>query len=239
MPDKKLPFTAHLAELRNRIFKSLAAAFIGFLIAYVFKEEVFAFLMRPLIRALPADASMIYTGVMEAFLTYFKVSIYSGILIAWPFILYQIWAFVAPGLYQRERREAFPFIFYSTVFFLAGAAFAYFVLFPVAFKFLLSFGQGVMKPFPTAREYLSFTVKLLLALGLVFQFPVVALMFSRLGILSASSLTRNRRLAIIIFFVAAAVITPPDIVSQIMVAAPLIGLYELTIILVKLGARGG
>ena len=235
MVDKKLPFTAHLAELRDRIIKSLVAAFAGFLIAYAFKERVFAFLMVPLEKALPPDSSLIYTGLTEAFFTYLKVSIYSGIMIASPFILYQVWAFIAPGLYEREKRAVIPFVFYSSLFFLAGAAFAYYILFPFLFKFLLSFGKDIMRPFPSAKEYLSFSVKMMLAFGMIFEFPVLTLLLSRLGIITLSTLTKNRRYAIVIFFIAAAFITPPDVISQLMVAIPLVGLYEISIIMVRIG----
>lgn len=234
MLDKKLPLTGHLEELRNRIIKIFVAALAGFLISYGFKEPIFAFLLRPLNKALPPGSQVIYIGLTEAFFTYFMVAIYTGLLIASPFIIYQIWAFVAPGLYEREKRHVLPFVFYSTFFFLAGAAFAYFVVFPLAFKFLLSFGGETMKPFPSAKEYLSFTVKMLLTFGLVFEFPVVAVLLSRLGIVTVAFLRSYRRYAILLFFIVAAFITPPDVVSQIMVAIPLIFLYELSILMVWL-----
>lgn len=241
MADKKLPFTAHLAELRDRIIKILVAGFAGFLISYAFKEQIFGFLLKPLNKALPPGSSVIYTGVTEAFFTYLWASLYLGIFIASPFIIYQVWAFVAPGLYMREKRAVLPFIFISIFFFLAGAAFAYYAVFPFAFKFLLSFGAGTLKPLPSAKEYLSFATKLLLAFGIVFEFPTVLLLLSRLGIVTAEFLRQYRRYAILGFFVLAAFITPPDVVSQLLVAVPLVFLYEFSILLVKLigGPRKG
>jgi sec-independent protein translocase protein TatC len=234
MEEKRLPLSGHLEELRNRSIKCFIAAFGGFLISYAFKAKVFAFLLRPLKQALPPGSNVIYTRLPEAFFTYLMVAVYTGLLIVSPFIIYQIWVFVAPGLYKKEQKYVIPFVIYSSFFFLAGAAFGYFIVFPVAFKFLLGFGGDLIKPFPSAREYLSFTVKLLLAFGLIFEFPVVALLLSRLGIITHSFLSSQRRYAIIIFFIISAIITPPDVVSQLLMVVPLVFLYELSIILVKL-----
>ena len=234
MEEERLPLSGHLEELRNRIIKCFIAALGGFLISYAFKGKVFAFLLKPLNQALPPGSSVIFTRLPEAFFTYLMVAVYTGIWIVSPFIIYQLWAFVGPGLYKKEKKHVIPFVIYSSFFFLAGTAFGYFIVFPATFKFLLGFGGDIMKPFPSAREYLSFTVKLLLAFGLVFEFPVLSLLLSRLGIITHSFLSSQRRYAIVIFFIAAAVITPPDVVSQLLMVIPLIFLYELSIILVKL-----
>jgi len=193
--------------------------------------------MRPLVKTLPQGSSLVFTAVPEAFFTYFKAAILAGIFFSSPFLLYQLWAFVAPGLYQREKKYVLPYLFFSSVFFLLGAVFCYFVVFPTIFRFFLSFATDSIRPLPSIREYLTFTIKLLLAFGLLFQWPPLVLFLSRMGVISGSFLSQNRKYAILIIFVIAALLTPPDLVSQLLLAGPLIAMYEGSIWMAKIFGR--
>lgn len=231
--DDKIPFTAHLEELRKRLITSFIAVAIGFAASYGFKEQLFQILTQPLISVMKEGETLIYTGLPEAFFTFLKVSFLSGLMIASPVIIYQFWMFVAPGLYDREKRLLIPVVFLSSIFFIGGALFGYFVVFPFGFDFFLSFATETIRPMPSMKEYLSFSAKLLLAFGLVFELPLVITFLARLGIVSVPFLKKNRKYAILLFFVGAALLTPPDVVTQVMMALPLMLLYEISIV----GAR--
>lgn len=230
---EKMPFTGHLEELRKCIVICFIAIGIGFIISYGFKEKIFHYLTIPLISAMQADDKLIFTGLPEAFFTYLKVSLLSGLMLAAPVLLYQFWLFVAPGLYNKERKLLIPIVFLSSFFFIGGALFGYFIVFPFGFKFFLGFATETIRPLPSMREYLSFSSKLLLAFGLVFELPLIITFLARLGIVTVEFLKKNRKYALLLFFVFAAVLTPPDVVTQIMMAFPLMLLYEISI----LGAR--
>jgi sec-independent protein translocase protein TatC len=234
MPDKKLPLTAHLEELRKRLIYSFLSVGVAFGLCYAYIKEIVEILMRPLVRALPAGSSLVFTAVPEAFFTYLKAALLAGVFFSSPFILYQIWAFVSPGLYEKEKKYIFPYLFVSTVFFVAGALFCYFIVFPVVFRFFLSFATKDIRPLPAIKEYLTFTIKLLLAFGLLFQWPPLILFLSRMGVVSSKALAKNRKYAILGIFVAAAVLTPPDLVSQLLLAGPLMIMYEGSIWMAKL-----
>ena len=232
--DDKLPFTAHLEELRNRLVVSFIAIGVGFLLAYGFKEKIFEILTRPLISVMGEGDKLIFTGIPEAFFTYLKVSLLAGVMLAAPVVIYEFWMFVAPGLYKKERRLLLPAVFLSSVFFVGGALFGYFIVFPFGFKFLLGFASDTIRPLPSMKEYLGFSAKLLLAFGLVFELPLVLTIMARLGLVTAEFLKKNRKYAILIFFVGAAILTPPDVVTQIMMAVPLMVLYEISILGAKI-----
>jgi sec-independent protein translocase protein TatC len=234
MDEKKLPLTAHLQELRKRLILSFIAVGVGFILCYALAQPIFDILAKPLLRVMPAGGSLIFTSVAEAFFTYMKVAFIAGLILTSPFILYQIWAFVAPGLYQKEKRYVVPFVLGGSLFFTMGVLFGYFVAIPIGFKFLLGYATDFIKPMPSMKEYLSFSIKFLLAFGLVFEFPVVLVLLARIGVIDAKMLARQRKYAILLIFVFAAVMTPPDIVSQVLMALPLIGLYELSILLSKI-----
>jgi sec-independent protein translocase protein TatC len=235
MDEKKLPLTAHLQELRKRLILSFIAVGIGFFVCYALKEYLFNILSSPLInKVMPSGGSLIFTSVSEAFFTYMKVAFIAGLILTSPFILYQIWAFVAPGLYQKEKRYVIPFILGGSFFFAIGILFGYFVAMPTVFKFLLGYATDFIKPMPSMKEYLSFTIKFLLVFGLVFEFPVVLVLLAKIGVIDAKMLARQRKYAILLIFIFAAVMTPPDIISQVIMALPLIGLYELSILLSKI-----
>ena len=234
MDEKKLPLTSHLQELRTRLILSFVAIGVGFGLCYTLSQPLFNILAAPLLKVMPVGGSLIFTSVAEAFFTYMKVGFIGGLILASPFVLYQIWAFVAPGLYRNEKRYVIPFVFLGSFFFALGIFFAYFVALPIGFKFLLGYATDFIKPMPSVKEYLSFSIKFLLAFGLVFEFPVVLLLLARIGVVDARTLARQRRYAILLIFVFAAVVTPPDLISQILMALPLMGLYELSILLAKM-----
>jgi sec-independent protein translocase protein TatC len=231
--QEKIPFTEHLEELRKRLIVCFIAVGIGFVLSYGFKEKLFQILTRPLISVMQTGDKLIFTGLPEAFFTYLKVAFLSGIILATPVIFYQFWMFVAPGLYDKEKQLMAPIVFLSTFFFVGGAFFGYFIVFPYGFKFFLGFASEIIRPLPSMREYLGFASKLLLAFGLVFELPLIITFLARLGMVSVSFLKKNRKYALLLFFVGAAILTPPDVVTQIMMALPLILLYEISII----GAR--
>jgi sec-independent protein translocase protein TatC len=230
----KVPFTAHLEELRKCLIVCFIAVGIGFALSYGFKERLFDILTRPLISVMEPGDKIIFTGLPEAFFTYLKVAFLSGIILAAPVIFYQFWIFVAPGLYKKEKRLLIPIVTLSTLFFVGGALFGYFVVFPYGFKFFLGFSSDTIKALPSMREYLSFSAKLLLAFGLVFELPLIITFLARLGLVSVEFLKKNRKYALLLFFVGAAILTPPDVVTQIMMALPLMVLYEISILGAKI-----
>ncbi len=231
--EAKLPFTEHLEELRSRLIKSGIAIAIGFVACFGFKEKLFEVLIQPLVKVMKQGDSLIYTGLPEAFFTYLKVSLLAGIILASPYLIYHFWMFVAPGLYRKERKMMAPIILLSAFFFVGGALFGYFVVFPLGFKFFLGFASEKIKALPSMKEYLAFSAKLLLAFGLAFELPMVLTFMARLGIVSVEFLKKNRKYALLLFFAGAAMLTPPDVVTQILMALPLMVLYELSIV----GAR--
>ncbi|PID40254.1 MAG: twin-arginine translocase subunit TatC [Proteobacteria bacterium] len=229
----KIPFTAHLEELRKRLITAFIAVGIGFAVSYGLKEKLFQILTQPLISVMNQGETLIYTGLPEAFFTFLKVSFLAGLMLASPVIIYQFWMFIAPGLYDREKRLLIPIVFLSTIFFVGGALFGYFIVFPYGFDFFLGFATETIRPMPSMKEYLSFSAKLLLAFGLVFELPLVITFLAKLGIVTVPFLKKNRKYALLLFFVGAAILTPPDVVTQVMMALPLMVLYEISI----LGAR--
>ncbi len=231
--EEKIPFTGHMEELRKRLIVCFIAVGVGFLAAYGFKEQLFEILIRPLVLVMDEGDKLIFTGLPEAFFTYLKVSFLTGLMLASPVILYEFWMFVAPGLYDKERRLLVPILFLSSFFFIGGALFGYFFVFPYGFQFFLGFASEHIRPLPSMREYLGFSSKLLLAFGLVFELPLVITFLAKLGIVDVPFLKKNRKYAVLLFFVVAAIITPPDVVTQIMMAVPMMILYEISI----LGAR--
>ncbi len=231
--ENKIPFTEHLGELRDRLIRCFIAVGLGFVIAYYFKEKLFAVLTAPLISAMGQGSKMIFTGLPEAFFTYLKVSLLAGLIIALPVLFYEFWMFISPGLYRKERKFLIPVVLLSIIFFAIGASFGYFVVFPFGFKFFLGFSTESIKAMPSMKEYLGFASKMLLAFGLVFELPLVITFLSRMGIVSVDFLRKNRKYAILIIFTASAILTPPDVATQIMMAGPLMILFEISII----GAR--
>mmetsp|Transcript_14634 Transcript_14634/g.7149 ORF Transcript_14634/g.7149 Transcript_14634/m.7149 type:complete len:248 (-) Transcript_14634:1056-1799(-) len=235
--EEKQPVTSHLEELRKRLISCFIAIGVGFVFSYCFKEKLFKIFVNPLTKLMDTGDTLIYTGLPEAFFTYLKLSFLSGVMIASPVIIYQFWNFVAPGLYKKEKKVFIPIIFLSSFFFLVGSLFGYFIVFPLGFKFFLSFATQTIRPFPSMKEYLSFSSKLLIAFGLAFELPLVLTFLARLGVVSVDFLKKNRKYALLLFFIGSAMLTPPDVITQIMMALPLMLLYELSIIGAKIFAK--
>lgn len=226
-----MPLTAHLEELRTRLIRALIGTFVGFGICWGFVERLVAFLLRPLQALEPNEVLVIGTGVTDAFFTKLKVAFVAGIFVASPIIFFQAWRFVAPGLYERERRIAIPFSIFASFFFVAGAAFCYWLVFPVAFRFFLKeFGSIGVAPQIRVSEYLTFASRMLLAFGLTFELPVATFFLARVGMVTHKTMIGYARYAVVTIFVLAAVLTPgPDIASQLLMATPLLVLYVLSI----------
>jgi sec-independent protein translocase protein TatC len=223
-PDK-MTFLEHLDELRVRLVHSVVALCVGFGVSWSFREQIFHVLTDPL-RAYDPNVKFIYTGPSEALMLYMKMAFFVGIFVASPYLLYQVWSFIAPGLYPHEKAYAVPFILMGTVFFAAGAAFGHFYLFPITFRFLGTFGGKDMQFLPKIDEYYSFYSWFLLGLGAVFQLPVLILILSRIGLVTPGFLLRQIKWAVLAAFIISAVITPtPDMVTQTLLALPMIGLY--------------
>jgi len=235
--DEKMPFTSHLEEMRSRLMHVIIVVVVLFVACYFFKEKLFEVLTIPLVVAMPESSSMIFTGLPEAFFTYLKVSFFGAIFFASPYILYQIWKFISPGLYKSEKKYVFPFVLFSTLFFLGGSSFAYYVVFPFGFKFFLAFGTDFIKPMLSIKEYLSFSFKLLLAFGIIFELPIFMFFLSRIGLVNSKTLKTKRKYAILLIFITAALFTPPDVVTQVLMALPLMLLYEVSVWVVKLGEK--
>jgi sec-independent protein translocase protein TatC len=233
MTDEKQPFFSHLKELRDRLLVCIIAVAIAFIFTYYFKERLFDFLMQPFLKVMPAQSSFIFTGITEAFLTYFKISVVAALFVAAPVILYEFWMFVAPGLYEKEKKYVYPFIFFGSLCFLCGALFCYFVVMPNMYRFFVSYAREFVTPMPDLKNYMGLTLKLLIIFGFIFELPLVAFYLAKAGIIKAKMLAKKRRYAILAVFIISAAITPPDVVSMILVALPMWGLYELGILIAK------
>lgn len=238
--DKPMPLIDHLMELRRRLLWSVIAFGIAFAVCYYFSQQIYGFLAQPLARILAqqggGDRRMIFTALYEAFFTYLKVAFFGAVFFSFPIWATQLWLFIAPGLYRSEKRAVMPFLVASPILFLLGAALAYYFIFPLAWHFFISFetppGQGGVPIQLEAKvsEYLSLVMHMILAFGIAFQMPVALVLLCRVGILSVASLRKGRRYAIVGMFALAAVITPPDVISQVGLALPLILLYEFSIL---------
>ena len=233
MKDEKQPFLSHLEELRRRLIICAIAVGVGFAISYIFSKQLFSFLILPLTKVLPDDSRLIFTSLPEMFITYIKVSLVAGIILALPVIFYELWMFLAPALYQRERRYVVPFVLFSSILFVAGSLFGYFIVFPYGFKFFISFATEDIQALPSVKQYFSFAIRLLLAFGLVFEMPVVVLFLTKIGLITPEAMKKFRKFAILCSFILSAILTPPDVATQIMMALPIIILYEVSIFLSK------
>jgi len=220
-------FISHLIELRSRLLRSIVAVVIVLLCLFPWAKEIYALLAAPLLRALPLGSTMIATDVTGTFLVPLKVTLMAAFLIALPYVLYQMWAFVAPGLYHHEKRLALPVIVSSVVFFALGMSFAYFVVFPLAFGFFAGYAPSGVQMMTDIDKYLSFVMTMFIAFGITFEVPVVVIVLVRLGVVSLEKLRSIRGYVIVGAFIVGAIFTPPDILSQLMLAVPLWLLYEL------------
>jgi sec-independent protein translocase protein TatC len=233
------PLAVHLEELRRRLIVCAVVWLVAFLASYVFAAQLYQGIAAPLRAVLPEGGSLVFLHATEPFFTYLKVSALAGLLLALPVVFWHLWGFVAPGLYRREKRLALPFVLSSSACFAAGTWFGFGYVFPLVFRFLISYGTGAgdISPMLSMGAYLSFACRLLLAFGLVFELPVMVFFLTRLGLVDHRRLARHRRLALLLAFVFGALLTPPDIVSQVAIAGPFVLLYEISILVARLGER--
>ncbi len=229
-PGAKMSFLEHLDELRHRIVVSLVAVLVGCLVSFAFIGRIFEFVMKPLAGMLPQGSKLVWTEPTEAFVLYLKVALLAGIIAAAPVILWQVWLFVAPGLYAREKKLAIPFIVLGTVGFVVGAGFSHYLLFPVTWRFLASFANEYMQPMLKIESVFSLYAKMMLGIGIVFQMPTVVYFLARIGVVTARFLIRQFKYAVLGIFIVAALITPTgDPLTQTLFAGPMIGLYVISI----------
>lgn len=230
--DSKAPLLEHLIELRRRLLWSLASLAVAFAICLYFAEPIFAFLVQPLLKA--GQGRIIYTDIFEAFFVNIQVAFFAAIMLAFPVIASQIWKFVAPGMYKQEKQAFLPFLIMTPVLFLLGAALAYYVAMPLALHFLLGFQGNVggvqREALPGVGNYLNFVTKFIFGFGVAFLTPVLLMLLERAGLVTRKQLVRGRRYAIVAAFAIAAVLTPPDVFSQLLLAVPLVALYEFALV---------
>ena len=227
---KPMSLMDHLGELRVRLVRCCIAVGLGFLACWAVVDPIFNALVDPLLAVLPKGSHAIYTTLPEGFFTRMYIAFVAGVFVASPVIFYQVWSFIAPGLYEEEKRYIIPVAVLSALFFMAGGAFCYFVVFPYAFSFFVSFATESIVAMPKVSDYLGFVLKLILAFGLIFEMPLFAFFLARMGLITATMMRKARRYAILAIFVVAAILTPPDVVSQLLMACPMLVLYELSIL---------
>lgn len=235
------PLIEHLTELRKRVLWAAIIMLAGTGICYFFVEDIYGFLVRPLADAMgPHDSQrLIYTDLTEAFFTYVKVAVFAGCFLTFPFIATQLWMFISPGLYKREKKAVLPFLVAAPIMFFMGGALVYYIVIPNAWRFFLSFqsaGGDTVLPIQLeakVSDYLSLVMVLIFAFGMAFQMPIILALLAKAGIITADWLAAKRRYAIVLIFIVAAIITPPDIISQISLAVPLMALYEISILLIR------
>ncbi len=229
-----MSFFEHLGELRKRILLSFLSVFVFFLVSWSFVDKLYHWFSLPVLRFLPKGEKLAFTSLTEPFMMYIKVAFISGIFLASPFIFYQLWAFISPGLFKKEKKMVFPFVIFTTLFFSIGGAFGYFFVFPWACRFFLQVGAD-FKAIITINEYFSLAFRVLIGIAVIFELPVLSYLLAKLGVISSKFLLKYFKYAVVIIFIIAAVITPtPDIVTQSMFAVPMMLLYLLSILIAKI-----
>lgn len=223
----------HIADLRKRLVISCITVVIMFFACFSFYEPILEWMMAPVKHALPAGTSMIAVEIQETFFTAMKVAFFGGFIISLPVIFWQLWLFLAPGLYDHEKKLVVPFVFFATLMFLLGASFAYYIVVPVGFDFLIAFGNSVVSVLPSIGKYVGFFTKLLIGFGIAFELPVITFFLAKIGLVNDQMLKDFFRYAVVLIFIVAAVLTPPDVISQVLMAAPLLILYGVSIYIAK------
>lgn len=236
-PANEQPLMAHLVELRQRTVRAVISILVVFACLSPFMKEIFDWISKPLMVALPDGAKLLSTGVVAPFMVPLKVTLFCAFVIALPYVLYQFWAYIAPALYKREKRLAFPVIVSSVVMFGVGMAYCYFIVFRMVFQFIAGFSPDSVNFAPDIDSYFGFVITMFFAFGLTFEVPILVVVLDRVGVASAKKLVHVRPYVIVGAFVLAAIFTPPDVLSQLLLALPLVVLYELGIILVKIFGR--
>ena len=223
----------HIADLRKRLVISSLTVFVMFFVCFTFYEPILQWMMVPVEAALPKNSQMVAVEIQETFFTALKVAFFAGFVISLPVIFWQLWLFLAPGLYDHEKKLVIPFVFFGTLMFLIGASFAYYIVVPLGFDFLIAFGSTVVTVLPSIGKYVDFFTKLLFGFGIAFELPVITFFLAKIGLVDDRMLKDFFRYAIVIIFIVAALLTPPDVLSQLLMAAPLILLYGVSIYIAK------
>jgi len=228
-PDE-MSFLEHLEDLRTRLFRSFLSIFVAVIPAYVFSQDIFRFLARPLTQFMPEGEKLAFRTLTEPFMLYIKVSFLAALFAVSPYVFYQLWKFIAPGLYQKEKKYVVPFVVCTSLFFIGGAAFAYYIAYPFACRFFLQLGSE-FEPVITVNDFFGLTIKMLLGIGLVFEMPILIFFLSKMGLVTSRWMVKKFKYAVLIIFIIAALITPtPDVVSQSILAVPMLFLYSLGIL---------
>lgn len=223
----------HIADLRKRLVISSLTVFVMFFVCFAFYEPILQWMMLPAEAALPKNSQMVAVEIQETFFTALKVSFFAAFVISLPVIFWQLWLFLAPGLYDHEKKLVIPFVFFATLMFLMGASFAYYIVVPVGFEFLIAFGSAVVTVLPSIGAYVGFFTKLLIGFGISFELPVITFFLAKIGLVDDRMLKDFFRYAVVIIFIVAALLTPPDVISQLLMAAPLLLLYGVSIYIAK------
>ena len=235
--DERLPLTKHLEELRKRLIRIFILLIIVFAVCYSNSKFFMDFVTAPIIPLLPERSTLAMLKITEGFFTELKLSLMAAVFFSMPYILYELWKFVAPGLYAHEKRYVISFVVISSVLFFSGAAFAYYLVFPFGFRFFLNYAQGEVIASLSLQWYLSFVTRLILGFGIVFELPVFTLFLAKMGLVTADMMKKYRKYAIVGIFIVAAIFTPPDVFTQTMMAIPLLILYEISIYVAKIFGR--
>jgi sec-independent protein translocase protein TatC len=232
--EKVMPFLDHLEELRQRLLKCILSIFLLSLGSYFFSKQIMKILLRPY----PHDKTLIFLKPTEGFMIYIKISVFVGIILSLPVIFYQMWKFIAPGLYKKERKYIPMIVFFSTFFFLSGACFCYFIIIPFGLNFLLGFTTDQLEPTIQITEYLKFVTLLIMVFGIIFELPLLSYFLTKMDLITPEFLRSKRRYGIVVIFIIAAILTPPDVITQLFLAGPLIILYEVSIWVSKVVVMG-
>ncbi len=230
--EEKVPLTSHLGEIRTRLIRVIVLLSVLFVICFYLSESILDIIRKPI-----NEYNLIFISPTEGFFAHLKLAFFSALALSIPFILYHLWEFISPGLKIKERRHTLPFVIFSTISFIIGALFAYYLILPLGLRFLLTYKTSALTPNITIGYYISFTIRLILVFGIIFELPLIILFLTKIGIVKPPVLIKNRKYAILIIFIISAILTPPDVVTQILMAIPLIFLYEISVIVCRITYR--